>query len=166
MPDSRFQIKRYPNRRYYAKPLSKYVSLQEIEQLIQEGQTVEIRDSQTGEELTRAVLTQIIVERHPDKMELFPTDLLHFILRSNDTMSSFLRDYFRQSLTYLDYLYRHSPGAPRLAQPMHWVKTWLDSVVTKGGDPQPASPTGDQLQLTERMNQLEERLNELEGRGE
>ena len=112
-------IKRYPNRRYYASHTSKYVSLQEIEEMVQEGHTVEIRDSQTGDDLTRAVLTQIIMERHPEKMSLFPTDMLHFILRSNDAMSGFLKNYFLHSLTYLDYLQNHGTTATTLVQPMH-----------------------------------------------
>ena len=124
------QIKRYPNRRYYARNTSQYVSLQEIEDMVQSGETVEIRDSQSGEDLTRTVLTQIILERQPEKMALFPSDMLHFIVRSNDAMSDFLRDYFRQSLTYLDYLQRHSAATP-LAQPIHWVKAWLDGIAPK-----------------------------------
>ena len=125
MTDDPIMIKRYPNRRYYARNTSKYVSLQEIEEMVQSGETVEIRDSQTGEDLTRPVLTQIIMERHPEKMSLFPTEMLHFVLRSNDVMSGFLRDYFRHSLTYLDYLQRHSTAATALVKPMHWVKAWL-----------------------------------------
>ena len=66
MNDGPILIKRYPNRRYYARNTSKYVSLKEIEQMVQNGQTVEIRDSQTGDDMTQAVLTQIIMERYRD----------------------------------------------------------------------------------------------------
>jgi len=119
-------IKRYPNRRFYARAASAYVSLAEIERMIRDGKTVEIRDSQTGEDLTRTVLTQIILERQPDKIALFPADMLHFIVRSNDAMAGFLRDYFRHSLTYLEYLQRHGPTPAPLSRPVHWVKAWLD----------------------------------------
>ncbi len=134
MAETPIQIKRYPNRRYYSRNTSQYVSLSEIEDMVQSGQTVEIRDSQSGEDLTRTVLTQIIVERQPEKMSLFPADMLHFIVRSNDAMSDFLRDYFRQSLTYLDYLQRHSTATP-LTQPMHWMKAWLDGISPKATPP-------------------------------
>ncbi len=162
MAETAIQIKRYPNRRYYARHTSQYVSLSEIEEMVQSGQTVEIRDSQSGEDLTRIVLTQIIVERQPEKMSLFPADMLHFIVRSNDAMSDFLRDYFRHSLTYLDYLQRHSAATP-LTQPMHWVKAWLDGI-----SPKPAPPAGTTAteaadrQLEERVHQLEARIRELE----
>ena len=103
MADEPIRIKRYPNRRFYASHTSKYVSLTEIEQMICDGATVEIVDSQTGEDLTRAVLVQIIAERHPDKIAMFPTAMLHSILRANDVMVDFLHDYFR-----------NSAGVPRL----------------------------------------------------
>ena len=126
MADEAVRIKRYPNRRFYASHTSKYVSLTEIEQMIRDGMTVEIVDSQTGEELTRAVLVQIIAEKHPDKMAMFPPAMLHSILRANDVMVNFLHDYFRNSLAYLDYFQKHGASEP-LPQPMHWMKAWLDN---------------------------------------
>ena len=77
MADESIRIKRYPNRRFYASHTSKYVSLPEIEEMIAGGLTVEIVDSQTGEDITRSVLVQIIAERHPDKMAMFPSAMLH-----------------------------------------------------------------------------------------
>ena len=160
------QIKRYPNRRYYSRNTSQYVSLQEIEGMVQGGETVEIRDSQSGEDLTRTVLTQIIMERQPEKMSLFPSDMLHFIVRSNDAMSDFLRDYFRHSLTYLDYLQRHSAVTP-LAQPMHWVKAWLDGISpkpTKEDKIARDTPPSADDNLASRIHELEERLRQLESK--
>ena len=158
------QIKRYPNRRYYARQSSKYVSLSEIEAMVQSGSTVEITDSQTGEDLTRAVLTQIILERQPEKMALFPSDMLHFIVRSNELMADFLRDYFQHSLTYLDYLQRHSSTATTLARPMHWVKAWLDGIrpraAPRESDPGELGETA--ARLAERVELLEARIRQLE----
>lgn len=162
MSESPILIKRYPNRRYYARHLSKYVSLSDIEGLISLGHDVEIRDSQSDDDLTRAVLTQIIMEQHPDKMALFPTDMLHFILRSNDAMSGFLRDYFRQSLTYLDYLQHHSGTTSSLAEPMHWIKLWLDAVAPKPKSPETDSVTDETTELKQRIVELEQRLQRLE----
>lgn len=154
-------IKRYPNRRYYASNKSKYVSLKEIEEIVQGGQTVEIHDSQTGEDITQTVLIQIIMERHPEKISLFPADMLHFVLRSNDLMSGFFGDYFRHSLSYLEYLRRNNPAAASLA-PMQWVKSWLDSVSGSSKAGKGQSPTPESATLTRRVKQLEERIEQLE----
>ncbi len=139
------RIKRYPNRRFYDCNASKYISLDDIEQQVQGGRKVEIRESQSGVEITRSVLTRIILERQPDKMLLFPTEMLHFILRANDVSAGFLRDYFQHSLTYLDYLSRHSPGGSALARPMHWAKAWLESIAPSppGGRPTSVPAKGD-----------------------
>ena len=99
--------------------------------MVRNGQNVEIRDSQSDEDLTGIVLTRIIMERQPEKMRLFPIDMLHFMLRSNEVMSDFLRDYFRHALPYLEYLQRHAKTAIKLAQPMHWMKAWVDGLIPR-----------------------------------
>ena len=160
MADAPVQVKRYPNRRFYARSTSKYVSLQELEEMIRNGDRLEILDSQTGEDITRQVLAQIILDRQPEKIALFPTDMLHFILRSNEMMSDFLRDYFRHSLTYLEYLQRHGASARKLSSPMHWAKAWLDELSQqREGRPEPPE---DNDELVGRVEQLEERIRQLE----
>lgn len=174
MSEEVISIKRYPNRRFYDLNSSKYISQEDIEKLVLDGRKVEIRDSQTGEELTRSVLTRIILDRQPDKMLLFPTDMLHFILRANEVSTDFLRDYFQHSLTYLDYLSRHTPGSSTLSRPMHWVRAWLDSMTPKPvdeGDPPPTLSStsmdeADTAKLMKRILQLEERLEQLETEGD
>lgn len=176
MTEQVIQIKRYPNRRFYDRSASKYISLEEIEQLVREGAKVEIRDSQSGEEITRSVLTRIILERQPDKMLLFPPDMLHFILRANEVSTSFLRDYFQHSLTYLDYLSQHGAGGSTFTRPMHWVKAWLDSISPENGvspengeagDKPPVAENGAvvddvEVQLSHRVEELEKRIAQLE----
>jgi polyhydroxyalkanoate synthesis repressor PhaR len=164
MLDEVIQIKRYPNRRLYSRDASKYVSLQDIEKLIQEGKTIEISDSQTGESLTRAILTQIILDRQPENISLFPVDMLHGIVRSNGLVTEFLRDYFQHSLTYLDYLQRHSPSAKDLVNPMHWAKVWLDGFKPTGDTAK--QPEDEKAQLAQRIEELEQRIRQLESREE
>ena len=193
MPEVVVQIKRYPNRRFYDLDTSKYVSQEEIEKVVLEGRRVEIRDSQTGKEITRSVLTRIIMERQPEKMLLFPPEMLHFILRANEVSTGFLRDYFQHSLTYLDYLSRHSSAAAKLAKPMHWVKAWLDSMTSLPSNRKDSRVDGGEtgedtgevteevidgdteegedkalkaLRLAKRIEQLEERIEQLEKPGD
>jgi len=168
MADETIQIKRYPNRRFYARNTSKYVSLPEIEAMVQQGGTVEVRDSQTGEEITQTVLAQIIMDRQPEKMELFPIEMLHSIVRSNDVMTEFLRAYFRHSLTYLDYLKQHGASARELANPVNWVKAWLDGfrpphdVAKTTTETEPDSNGRPVPELAQRISELEERIRQLE----
>jgi len=169
MPDPVIPITRYPNRRFYDRSESRYVSLPEIEEMVRSGKHIEIRDSQTDEDLTAVTLTRIIMERQPEKMELFPVDMLHFILRSKGVMSDFLRDYFRHSLPYLDYFQKHSSAAINLVQPMHWVKAWLDNIAPRPAaaavPPPPEPPPADPAILAQRVAELEARLRQLESTG-
>jgi polyhydroxyalkanoate synthesis repressor PhaR len=159
-------IKRYPNRRFYASHTSRYVSLTEIEQMIRDGATVEIMDSQTGEDLTHAVLIQIMAERYPDKVTMFPAAMLHSMLRANEAMTEFLQAYFHNAATYLEYLQKHATRGS-LGQPMQWMKAWLDSwpiPQRAKGAPKSMdkSPLAGEQQIAERMARLEERIAELE----
>jgi polyhydroxyalkanoate synthesis repressor PhaR len=165
------RIKRYPNRRLYASHTSKYVSLPEVETMIREGQTVEIVDSQTGDDLTGQVLVQIIAERHPDKLAMFPTAMLHSMLRANNVMLDFLRDYFRESIAYLDYFQRHGTSSA-MQQPMHWMKAWLDRWSGSPANGQDAArptansgaatPEASREAIDQRIASLERRIAELE----
>src|SRR5579859_4142433 len=59
-------IKKYPNRRLYDTEISSYITLEEVRQLVMDGETFEVRDAKSGEDLTRSVLLQIISE-HEDR---------------------------------------------------------------------------------------------------
>jgi polyhydroxyalkanoate synthesis repressor PhaR len=167
MPEP-IQIKRYPNRRFYARQAKAYVSLQDIERMVREGHTVEITDSQSGEDITRTVLAQIIMDQYPDKFSLFPTAMLHSILQANEAVSDFLRDYFQGCLTYLDIL-RNQSVPPPVQQPMEWMKAWFGGVYPGMPIPgwsarKPANPSPDETanDLRKRMEDLENRLRQME----
>jgi polyhydroxyalkanoate synthesis repressor PhaR len=165
VPDTPIRIKRYPNRRFYAGHTSSYVSLADIEDLVRSGKDVEIVDSQTGEDLTRAILVQVIAERHPEKIAMFPSAMLHAMLRANDVMTGFLQDYFRNSLAYLDYLQQHGASGA-LAQPVHWMKAWLERWSKPNGDAASADTFAEENEgdesIAEQVRRLEERIATLE----
>ncbi len=159
-------IKRYPNRRFYASHTSTYISLPEIEQLIRQGADVEIVESQTGQDITCAVLIQIIAERHSDKFAIFPPAMLHSILRANADVTDFWQEYFRRSLASLDYFQTHATSSAK--QPTNWMKAWLDTWSTPNANRAPnrsdAGTHGDNRGIAERISQLEARIGELESR--
>src|SRR4051794_8421619 len=113
------QIKRYPNRRFYDRTSRKYVTLQEIETLVCQGHTIDVRDSKSDDDLTRTVLTQILLERHPERMELFPIPLLHVMLRANGLALEFLGVFLRLSLTTLESFQGSRTLAP-FGTPFDW----------------------------------------------
>lgn len=73
-------IKKYSNRRLYDTSSSTYVNLDELATLIRDGEEVQILDARTGEDLTRSVLLQVVLELQGG-IDLFPLGLLHRIIR-------------------------------------------------------------------------------------
>lgn len=75
------RIKRYDNRKLYDTETSEYVSLSDIADLVRRGETVEVVDNATEEDITAQTLTQIILEEGKDGHEVISSDLLHTLLR-------------------------------------------------------------------------------------
>ncbi len=78
------RIKRYDNRKLYDTEASEYVSLSDLAALVREGETVEVVDNGTGEDLTAQTLTQIILEEGRSGRQVIPSDLLHQLLRRSE----------------------------------------------------------------------------------
>ncbi len=76
------KIKKYGNRRLYDTERSRYVNLDEIAELIRQGETVQVSDVTTGEDLTRAVLLQCVLEMNQGAA-VFPAALLHRVIRAS-----------------------------------------------------------------------------------
>ena len=74
-------IKKYPNRRLYDTTTSSYVTLSEIKQLVMQGQSFVVRDAKSGEDLTRSLLLQIILEEESSGAPMFTEAVLANIIR-------------------------------------------------------------------------------------
>jgi len=108
-------IKKYPNRRLYDTEISSYVTIEDVRQLIVDGEQFEVRDAKTGEDLTRSVLLQIITEHEGDGEPMLSTQLLSQIIRFyGDSMQGFMGRYLEQSLQIFldqqDQFRRHMGG--------------------------------------------------------
>jgi polyhydroxyalkanoate synthesis repressor PhaR len=91
----RIQLRRYPNRRYYDATHSQHVTMEAIYQLVCDGHDVSVIDSKTGEDITGKVLTQIILEHDAPKLAVFPVELLHELIRTNEPLvQEFVEKYF------------------------------------------------------------------------
>jgi len=92
-------IKKYPNRRLYDTEISSYVTLEDVRQLIMEGETFEVRDARTGNDLTRAVLLQIIAENEDIGQPIFSTQLLTTVIRFyGDSLQGIIGNYLERSI--------------------------------------------------------------------
>ena len=92
-------IKKYPNRRLYDTRISSYITIEDVRQLIVEGEEFEVRDAKSGEDLTRCVLLQIIAEHEQDGEPMLSTQLLSQIIRFyGDSLQGFMGNYLERSM--------------------------------------------------------------------
>jgi len=152
---------RYPNRRLYDRSKGKYVTLQDVEETVRSGGAVIVRDSKSGEDLTRSILAQIILERHPERMELVPVNFLHMVIQANEVVLGSLRENVRKSLAFFDLMQRAAAFNP-MAVPRTFLNAFFPGLPAQD---QPGSPTGvgpDADALVRRVAELEKRLEELQ----
>jgi len=74
------RIKKYANRRLYNTATSNYVTLDHLCQMVQDGVEFIVTDAKTGEDITRSVLTQIIVEEEAKGQNLLPINFLRQLI--------------------------------------------------------------------------------------
>ncbi len=73
-------IKKYANRRLYNTYSSSYVTLEHLSQMVKDGVEFTVQDAKTGEDITRSVLTQIIVEEEGKGQNLLPISFLRQLI--------------------------------------------------------------------------------------
>ncbi len=112
-------IKRYPNRKLYDLDRKRYVTLEDISILIQEGEDVQVVDHETGDDLTGITLSQIIFEREKKRSGFLPKSILTSLVRTGGGTLDYLRRSFHSSL-----------GVLRLLE--EEIDERIDSLVAKG----------------------------------
>lgn len=97
-------IKKYPNRRLYDTDISSYITVEDVRQLVLDGEDFEVRDAKSGEDITRTVLLQIISEHEERGQPMFSTRMLSQIIRFyGDSLQGFMGGYLERSLqNFLD----------------------------------------------------------------
>lgn len=97
-------IKKYPNRRLYDTEISSYITIEDVRQLILEGEDFEVRDAKSGEDLTRSVLLQIIADQEQDGEPMLSTRMLSQLIRFyGDSLQGFMGNYLERSMqVFLD----------------------------------------------------------------
>ncbi|HTV44363.1 MAG TPA: polyhydroxyalkanoate synthesis repressor PhaR [Stellaceae bacterium] len=92
-------VKKYANRRLYNTATSSYVTLDDLAKLIKEGGDFVAHDAKTGEDITRSVLTQIIVEQEQKGQNLLPISFLRQLIGLyGDSMQVLVPGYLEQAM--------------------------------------------------------------------
>jgi polyhydroxyalkanoate synthesis repressor PhaR len=130
-------IKRYTNRKLYDTVESRYVTLDEIAEMVKQGIEVKIVDNRTKEDLTSVTLAQIVFEEEKKKSQM-PLDVLREIIRRpGDTLSDFFK----------------SEVGPRVASIREEAEQRLDKLLRRDGEekqtvqPPAAEPTKEKEDL-------------------
>ncbi len=93
-------IKKYANRRLYNTATSSYVTLDDLSTMVKEGGDFVVYDAKTGEDITRSVLTQIIVEEEQKGQNLLPISFLRQLISLyGDSMQWLVPRYLEHAMT-------------------------------------------------------------------
>ena len=92
-------IKKYANRRLYNTQTSSYVTLDHLAQMVKAGVDFVVQDARSGDDITHAALTQIIVEEEAKGSHLLPTGFLRQLIRFyGDNLESLLPQYLEMTM--------------------------------------------------------------------
>jgi polyhydroxyalkanoate synthesis repressor PhaR len=92
-------VKKYANRRLYNTATSSYVTLDELSKMVRAGEQFVVYDAKSGEDLTRSVLTQIILEEDSKGRNLLPISFLRQLISYyDDSLRAFLPRYLELSM--------------------------------------------------------------------
>lgn len=151
-PPRELNVKRYPNRRFYDATRSRHVTLSELYDLVSKGFTIRVSDSETGHDITNVVLTQMILDHEAEKLAIFPSEILHALIRTRQQfLGTVVEDFFRHTLAaqravqeqWAQFLERAAlpPAMPPLSDPADWVRA-MTQAFTKSpsaGSPPPGT---------------------------
>src|SRR5262247_1144180 len=92
-------IKKYPNRRLYDTKTSSYITLADVKQMVLKQEEFQVQDAKGGEDLTRSILLQIILEEESGGVPMFSTDMLANIIRYyGHSMQGLMGSYLERSI--------------------------------------------------------------------
>ncbi|MCZ6556015.1 MAG: hypothetical protein O6759_07855 [Candidatus Dadabacteria bacterium] len=101
----RITIKKYSNRRLYDSTNKRYVTLDNIASLIREGSEIKVIDSKSGEDISKVILIQVILESEKNKEDILPVSFLHMLIKyGNKVAKDFFENYFLMMFQPYNYL--------------------------------------------------------------
>ena len=157
-----YVIKRYSNRKLYDTQESRYVTLDELEELIRAGKEISVVDVSNGEDLTSVTLAQIILEKERNHRTALPTAFLHQLIKHGEVWQDFVQKSFRSSL---DSIITSQRESDRVFREWSARAGWAVPHAPEGeARPKPEKPNEPEnlkdevAQLRDQLRALEERL--------
>jgi polyhydroxyalkanoate synthesis repressor PhaR len=97
------ELRRYPSRKLYNKNASRYVRLPEVAEMVRKGANIRVEDTETGEDVTRQVLLQIIMEQEGQASgAVLSADLMMDMIRMHQSKTSeMMTGLFEQSVAFI-----------------------------------------------------------------
>ena len=121
MPPKTLIIKKYENRRLYNTATSQYINQEQVAQLVRDGRDVRVVDAATGEDLTRLILAQIVVEDAKAPDSVFPLDMLRqMIVASGRATQESALHYMKSMMEMYQNAFRAMPPAVNPIEFMRW----------------------------------------------
>ena len=158
-----YVIKRYSNRKLYDTQESRYVTLEEIEEMIRGGKEISVVDASSGEDLTSVTLAQIILENERNRRAALPSAFLHQLIKHGEAWQDFVQRSMRSSLEGLVTSQREMDRVFRdWAARAGWGAT--PAPPPKAGETRREGARPDADRLREEVETLRERLRTLEDR--
>ena len=127
-------IKKYPNRRLYDTDTSSYITMAEVKRLVMDNESFVVRDVKTGEDLTRSILLQIILEEEASGSPMFTAPVLASMIRFyGNAMQGLMGGYLEKNMqSLMDLQTKFSEQAKGL-KPETWTQFLaLQSPVLQG----------------------------------
>ncbi|TAK80988.1 MAG: polyhydroxyalkanoate synthesis repressor PhaR [Betaproteobacteria bacterium] len=92
-------IKKYPNRRLYDTKTSSYITLADVKQMVLKQEEFQVVDAKSGDDLTRQILLQIILDEESGGVPMFSSDLLSQLIRSyGNAMQGMMGSYLERNI--------------------------------------------------------------------
>jgi polyhydroxyalkanoate synthesis repressor PhaR len=176
-------IKKYSNRRLYDTSHKRYITLEEIANLIKEGNEIKVIDSQTDEDITKVILMQVVLESEKNKEDILPTSFLHMLIKyGNKLARDFFDNYFlmmfqpylslqegmKKNLRWwqeIGWLPSGPKFPPGMMNPFEAVAEGIkrqNSGLEKNGESEVASTSIDMELLMEKIKELEEKVKSMD----
>jgi polyhydroxyalkanoate synthesis repressor PhaR len=166
-----YVIKRYSNRKLYDTQESRYVTLEEIEEMIRAGREISVVDATSGEDLTSVTLTQIILENERSHRATLPSAFLHQLIKHGEAWQEFVQRTMRSSLEGfvssqrdMERVFREWSTRAGWAPPATGTTTTAGEAKRDGGETKRDSGDAEADKLREEVSALRDRLRSLEER--